>query len=102
MPGQRRLVLAAGLLVLAALLLGPLAGAPQASERVIPMPNVRGKQLKEARRILNYEGFDSINLFTVETDKRGLAGVVQSQYPPAGAEVPVSVTVKLSVYEYNP
>lgn len=66
------------------------------------VPDVKGKQLKVALRMLKQEGFDSVNVIGLDTDKRGLGGVVQSQIPPAGAEVSTNVTVKLSVYEYAP
>jgi len=66
------------------------------------VPDVKGKQVKAALRILSQEGFDNVNVIGLDTDKRGLAGVVQSQIPPAGAEVSTTATIKLSVYEYSP
>ncbi|MFH1035439.1 MAG: PASTA domain-containing protein [Pseudomonadota bacterium] len=96
-PGRQALaVLLATLLVLA------LAGSAGAWQRQATMPNVKGKQLKTAQYLLKLEGFETVNIFTVETDKRGLAGVVQSQSPAAGSVSSVGVTVKLTVYEYAP
>ena len=97
--GTRGRWLALGAALVLALCLAGTAGAWQ---RQGTLPNVRGKQLKEARYLLRLEGFDKVNIFSVDTDKRGLAGVVQSQLPPAGSVVPVGTTIKLSVYEYSP
>jgi beta-lactam-binding protein with PASTA domain len=70
--------------------------------REATLPNVKGKHLDVAQKLLRLEGFEKINIFTVDTDKRSLSGVVQSQLPPAGAVAPVGVTIKLTIYEYAP
>ncbi|MBI4797205.1 MAG: PASTA domain-containing protein [Desulfarculus sp.] len=102
-PGTRplaRLLLAAALALALAL---AWAGQPaSAASGRATVPDVKGKQVKVALRMLKQEGFDNVNVIGVDTDKRGLNGVVQSQIPPAGAEVHTNATVKLSVYEYSP
>lgn len=100
MPSARRPLLTTSLVLLMALAISGAqawARSPRAT-----VPDVRGKQLKVAMRMLTTEGFDSVNVIGIDTDKRGLHGVVQSQIPPAGAEVSPNATIKLSVYEYSP
>lgn len=94
----------AWLLLAAALALALAWGGQEASAASgrVTVPDVKGKQLKVAMRMLNQEGLDNVNVIGVDTDKRGLNGVVQSQIPPAGAEVSSSATIKLAVYEYSP
>jgi beta-lactam-binding protein with PASTA domain len=87
---------------------GPGAAPAQAQsslrsgESRVAVPNVRGKRRAEAERILEEAGFSSIQVFEVETDKRGLAGVVKDQLPPPGRELPVSTFMKITVYHYEP
>jgi beta-lactam-binding protein with PASTA domain len=74
----------------------------RSGESRVAVPNVRGKRQAEAERILEEAGFSSIQVYDVDTDKRGLSGVVKEQLPPPGRELPVSTIVKLSVYRYDP
>ncbi len=99
------LILALCLSLLGLLLAPPLAPpalAIRSFETEVAMPNVKGKRLAEAEKILKETGFDSIQIYDTDTDKRGLANVVKDQLPPAGREVKVGVMIKLTVYRYNP
>lgn len=95
--------------VLAALLACALVAALAApawclrsDETTVDMPNVKGKRQAEAELILKQAGFDNIQIFEADTDKRGLANVVKDQLPPPGRTVGVGVMVKLTVYRYAP
>ncbi len=88
-------------LLLALCLLWTAAPGLAAGPRRVELPNLRGHTLHEAQRTLSNLGFDRVEVFGVPTDKRGLANRVQSQSPPAGAEVNTNTLIRLAVYEYD-
>lgn len=101
-PRLRRAVLA--LLLGCALLAAyaPPAWCIRTSETEAEVPNVKGKRQAEAELILKQAGFDSIQIFETDTDKRGLANVVRDQLPLPGKTVGVGAIIKLTVYRYAP
>jgi beta-lactam-binding protein with PASTA domain len=102
LPRPRAAVLA---LCLACALLAayaPPAWCIRSSETEVEVPNVKGKRLADAELILKQAGFDSIQIYDTDTDKRGLANVVRDQLPTPGRTVGVGVMIKLTVYRYAP
>lgn len=61
--------------------------------RIIPVPDVVGKQVAEAERILREAGFE----VRVERILGGFFGTVRSSSPPAGDRIPRGTTVVLTV-----
>lgn len=66
------------------------------------VPAVRGKRQQEAERMLKDAGFDLIQVYEVDTDKKGLANVVRDQKPLPGKDVSTNMVIKITVYRYAP
>lgn len=95
-------LLACVLAVVLAAVLAPPAWAIRSSETEAEVPNVKGKRLADAEHILKQAGFDNVQVYDTDTDKRGLANVVKDQLPTPGRTVGVGVMIKLTVYRYAP
>jgi beta-lactam-binding protein with PASTA domain len=102
LPRLRAAVLALFLACALTAAYAPPAWCIRSSETEAEVPNVKGKRQAEAELILKQAGFDSIQIYETDTDKRGLANVVRDQLPIPGKTVGVGVMIKLTVYRYAP
>ena len=72
------------------------------NRKTAKLPNVIGKKIDEAKQILEEAGFKNYVLTEEKTNKASKVGLVKSQSPKGGKQVPKDTKIELVYYIENP